>query len=150
MTQSNESKSQFNQIVVKKNLEERYSKFYQQLKRLEELKSKWDGYSAEKPNNLAISKARNILNTLRELDISPRAILPSAEGGVAICFTEGNRYADIECFNDGDILIGLSDPQSSPKVYETSMDNINKEILNIHGYLEARNPRTNVDGRKIA
>jgi hypothetical protein len=56
------------------------------------------------PNERAIANASRVLE-LSDVQALMRArILPSAEGGIGIHFTNGDRYADLECLNDGDIL----------------------------------------------
>jgi hypothetical protein len=48
----------------------------------------------------------------------PENILPSAEGGVGICFRALHRYADIECFNCGEIWTARSEGGGDPRVEE--------------------------------
>jgi hypothetical protein len=68
------------------------------------LKEGWDSYEAPPPNRAAIRKALHILNLLDGPDLLNVRILPSAEGGVGICFVRGDRYADLECSNDGEVF----------------------------------------------
>ena len=68
------------------------------------LKDGWDSYAAPPPNRTAIQKALHILDLLDMPDLLGVRILPSAEGGVGICFVRGDRYADLECSNDGEVF----------------------------------------------
>ncbi len=55
---------------------------------------------------------------LFRLKFLPDKITPSVENGVGISFIQGDKYADIECFNTGEILAVTSDRQSPPQVWE--------------------------------
>jgi hypothetical protein len=83
----------------------------------------WDSYEAEPPSDVALENARRILNVLWESDLGERIRLsPSVEGGVSIVFkTPDKRYADIECFNDGEILAITSKPASEPVVWPVNL-----------------------------
>ena len=76
----------------------------QKVLNLSALKEGWDSYEAPPPNRAAIRKALHILNLLDGPDLLNVRILPSAEGGVGICFVRGDRYADLECSNDGEVF----------------------------------------------
>lgn len=75
-----------------------------QLAALAELRSNWDTYGAPAPNQVALENGARVLECMTPIDLSIVKIVPSAEGGVGFCFAEGNRYADIESSNEGDIL----------------------------------------------
>lgn len=67
------------------------------------------GYSGPPPNDRALAVAREILDTqCAPLGMVPTRVVASAEGGVGLVFTSGDRYADIEVFNDGDIAVLVS------------------------------------------
>lgn len=74
------------------------------IQRLSALQPDWDGYGAPAPNRTAIQTTRRILSLLEPYDLNHASIVPSVEGGVAICFVRGDRYADIESLNDGRML----------------------------------------------
>jgi len=93
-----------------------------QLARLDafrELAPGWDSYDAPPPSETALGSARSILQFLREQeDVPPVHASPSAEGGVLLVFSAaGAKYADIECYNDGEILAILSEPASEPTIW---------------------------------
>jgi hypothetical protein len=80
----------------------------------------WDSYNAEPPSDTAIANARHILHVLWSSETAPpvRQVSPSVEGGVAIVFTgQQKKYADIECFNSGNILAITSDGTTEPSVW---------------------------------
>jgi len=71
---------------------------------LARLPQNWDSYGAPAPNGTSVANAILVLNLLESLNFDPTRILPSAEGGIGICFVQGDRYADIECSNEGEVL----------------------------------------------
>jgi len=79
-----------------------------ELDHLRTLPDDWDGYGAETPSEEAISLARMVLDAIHETEsaIEPTRVVASAEGGVVVCFARGDRYADIECFNSGEMAFG--------------------------------------------
>ena len=93
-----------------------------QMARLEsfrELAPGWDSYDAPPPNETALRNARRVLRLVDEqVDISPVDVAPSAEEGVLLVFPgDGSKYADIECYNDGEILAILSEPPGEPTIW---------------------------------
>ena len=72
--------------------------------RFTELKDNWDSYGAPAPDDTALKSALRISELMRSSDLESANIIPSAEGGIGFCFSEGDRYADIECSNDGEFL----------------------------------------------
>lgn len=95
-----------------------FLEYTEKLTELSHLPIDWDSYGAEPPNNLALDWASQILEILSEIGFSPARITPSVENGVGISFISDNKYADIECFNEGDILAVTSDGQGNPEVWE--------------------------------
>ena len=99
-----------------------------QLERLNSFRSLqrgWDSYNAEPPGETAITNARQVLGVLWSAGLasSIRAVSPSAEGGVGIVFAgSGRKYADIECFNDGEILAVTSEGTTEPSVWPLSLE----------------------------
>jgi hypothetical protein len=71
---------------------------------LTKLRPNWDSYGAPAPNGTSTENAIRVLNLLESLNLDPTRILPSAEGGVGICFVREDRYADIECSNEGEVI----------------------------------------------
>lgn len=80
----------------------------------------WDSYDAEPPSELATTNATRVLHVIWSIGLaSPiKAIVPSVEGGISIVFSaSGQKYADIECFNDGEILALTSEGVDEPSVW---------------------------------
>jgi hypothetical protein len=68
------------------------------------LRSNWDSYGAPAPNKTALENAVRILEHMKPFDLALANIVPSAEGGVGFCFISGDRYADIESSNEGEMI----------------------------------------------
>jgi hypothetical protein len=92
------------------------------LGRLGKLANNWDSYGAEAPSRLAIETGKYIISVLSGLDLTPTSIDPSAEGGICISFRKGQRYSDIECFNDGTVLAVTAESDSKPNVWRLAGD----------------------------
>ena len=97
---------------------------YRKLRELSSLSRNWDSYGAEAPNDIALNWTKEILNILSKMEFAPTRITPSVENGVGISFICDNKYADIECFNEGDILAITSDGKGDPEVWEVEANSL--------------------------
>lgn len=94
------------------------------LLKLSRLHSNWDTYGSEAPSPVAVSAALEVGSELIKLGLTPDAIVPSSEGGVAIVFLRANKkYADIEFFNSGNIIAVRHSPQDDPQTWCITRDN---------------------------
>lgn len=73
---------------------------------------------ADGPGTAAIQTAKGVLIQISEATASPARVVASAEGGVAICFVCGDKYADIECLNSGEILGVTTNRRDLPTAWE--------------------------------
>jgi hypothetical protein len=93
----------------------------------------------EKPNRIAFGQARRVLELAELFEVEPTGVTASAEGGVVLCYKIDGMYADIECFNSGEIWAITSDrinPASTWAV-ENSMAGIGEALLRIRSELNA-------------
>jgi hypothetical protein len=69
----------------------------------------------------------------------PSKVAASAEGGVGICFVEGEKYADIEIFNDGEMLATTYRGDSDARIWDLESDDasITEAINQIRAHLSA-------------
>ena len=86
------------------------------------LEDDWNGYGAEAPNERARSAAGEVLDLLDDLECSPSRIIASADGGISLVFLIPGGYVDIECCNEGDILVGFQRSGQAPEVEEVVLD----------------------------
>ncbi len=103
------------------------------------LGTNWDTYGAEPPGRNALSRADEILLMLRRSSLLPTKVVASSEGGVAICFIEGDRYADIECLNTNETLAVTYKGTDEPVVWEirNNQDGLRDAIERIHAHFTA-------------
>jgi hypothetical protein len=89
-----------------------------------ELAPGWDSYGAPPPNETALRSARSLLQFLQgREEIPPVHAAPSSEGGVLLVFSAPrSKYADIECYNDGEILAILSEPAGDPAIWPLTVE----------------------------
>jgi hypothetical protein len=101
------------------------------------LPNDWNSFGAESPARNAIAVAGRVIDSLIRTNLVPDAVLPSAEGGVAICFVRDNRYADIECLNSGEILAVKSTRNEQPHAWAIDESSIDSDMAarNISAYL---------------
>lgn len=89
------------------------------LQEMNNLKKGWDGYDADPPNEVAERRGMEVLDALLELEkFQPARLSPSVEGGVVFSFFSRDLYADIECFNSGEVVAVTSKPHEEPTVWE--------------------------------
>lgn len=120
--------------VVLKKKKDVFSPFFKKLTSLEDYEDGWDSYSAPQPSVQAIENAKSILTSLENIDFSPMKIIPSCEGGVAIVFKNRHKYADFECFNDGEILMAMASTDGEPFVREISLEDLDEGISETHAF----------------
>lgn len=109
----------------------------QVLSKLAALPQNWNSYGAAPPNATAISLARKVLNTISDLKLKPSHLDASAENGVCVSFVQDRRYADIECFNSGEVLAVTSAGDGHPTVWEVpaTTPGITSALAAIQNYL---------------
>jgi len=94
---------------------------YSKLRSLATQQSLWPKGSAG-PSAWAIKEAREILEQLQTENLLPARVVASAEGGVALCFVRGDKYADIETLNSGEILGVVANRRDRPSVWEVQQN----------------------------
>lgn len=72
----------------------------------------------EKASTIALHLANIVIEQLEQVEFAPSKIVESVEGGIAFCFVAGDKYADIECLNTGEILGVTTNRRDRPSVWE--------------------------------
>jgi hypothetical protein len=116
MILSRQSSEYINQTMARVELERK-------LQKLGRLSKNWDSYGSDSPSAVAISSALEIGATFIKLGLTPDVIVPSSEGGVALCFMRNKKYADVEFFNSGSIIAVRHSSQDDPKAWSIGRDN---------------------------
>lgn len=106
-----------------------------QLQSLRSIPRQWESSGAEPPNSTAIGIASEVLVRLSQIDFRPDHIDPSTDEGVCISVRQGNRYADIECFNDGGIFAVASKDNGDSQVWEVEPDEIKNAVRKIQRFI---------------
>jgi hypothetical protein len=96
---------------------------------LDEMRSRLrqDRAEDEVPSEIAIQQSILALSIFKRHAALPSRITASLDGGVAICFVAGDRYADIECLNDGQILAVTTSRRERPVVWDVGGDQLSIE-----------------------
>lgn len=104
---------------------------------MQSLSTSWHSYCQNPPNYLAIQRARAVLDAAAALDIEPSNIDPSVDEGICISFRRGGRYADIECFNSGEVLAAESTDDTPTEIWDVdaSTDAIEGAIARISEFI---------------
>lgn len=97
-----------------------FAKLRERLERTANLSDGWDTYDAERPSDLARSLAGRVLDALESARLIPSHLMPSAEGGIAFSFVDGENRAEIEVYNSGEIAAATYTNRSEPIVWELS------------------------------
>jgi hypothetical protein len=97
---------------------EQRARLKQQLDRLRQLGFGWDSYEAEPPNDTAYKLAEALFDRIQEYRLDVTKLVPAAEGGIGICFVEGQRYAHIEASNDGDLTLLMMEGRGHSEIRE--------------------------------
>jgi hypothetical protein len=89
------------------------------IKELTELKDGWNSYNAPAPNQISIDNAKKVARILKLADF-PAEVLPSGEGGIGFVFKNGDKKADIECLNNGNIIAVCYSNTLAPHSWEVA------------------------------
>lgn len=85
---------------------------------IKNLPSDWGAQDIERPNETAVANAKWVLGELLSQGLPPRHVEPSTGEGICISFLRGIEYADIECFNSGDIISSISPSNTSSEFWD--------------------------------
>jgi hypothetical protein len=102
------------------------------------LKEGWDTYGGAVPTPASIEAARRIAEVALSIGLEPSKICPSAEGGTAVAFVRGDKYAhlyaDVECLNTGEITAVTSD-RKNVEAWEVTEGEIRAACEKIRSFL---------------
>jgi len=88
--------------------------------RLRNLELGWDGYAAAPPTSRSLIRALSTLQRLLSLRFLPSRIIPSAEGGVALCYSYLDSFAQLELLNSGETVVVSYRGAAVPEAWEIS------------------------------
>ena len=97
------------------------NRIFEQIEDFRSLPLDWNGQGSEPPNEVAATLARNALTASDTVGLIPHRVVPSPDGGVALCFRRGDgRFASLECLNAGDVIALQSDRTGNPRAWEVA------------------------------
>jgi|HubBroStandDraft_6_1064221.scaffolds.fasta_scaffold174510_2 hypothetical protein len=99
-------------------LQDTYQELRSSLDACAALADNWDSYDAAKPTRHSIEAADKFLTSLFAELFMPSRVIPSAEGGVAVYFSSGNRTAYVEYRNSREVILAMFDDHSDPIIIE--------------------------------
>jgi hypothetical protein len=111
-----------------------FEAFESQLQSFAKLPRDWDGHDSVAPNGVAVASCRSVLKLAQNLQFPPNRLLVASESVFAY-FANGDKYADVECENDGSIMIVLSDRIAGPKAWATSSEGLAEDLPRIRAFL---------------
>jgi hypothetical protein len=84
-----------------------------------------------------------ILGLMSPSDLAAVNIVSSAEGGIGFCFASGDRYADIESSNEGEIIGVRYVGMETPVLIQTdgTDGSIQAALQEIRVHMAAQTPR---------
>lgn len=81
--------------------------------------------SEAQPSSKCYLVANRILTALVDASLKPDSIDVSTDGGVCFSFRNGLRYADIECFDESEVLAVTSEGGDNTKVWDVGSSDFN-------------------------
>jgi hypothetical protein len=105
------------------------------LLRLQSMTDDWHSSDVSPPNQIAIEASICALHRLSDVDLCPSFIAPSSDEGVCLAFESGERYADIECFNTGEVFAMTSTPNGRPTIWEVQDGDLRASIARISSFI---------------
>jgi hypothetical protein len=92
------------------------------LTKIAALGENWDSYGAVPPDAQSVISARLALRLANSDRTLPQAVVPSAEGGVSLCWDMGAKHAYIEFGNDGTAVVATYEGDGEPYIREFHPD----------------------------
>jgi hypothetical protein len=128
-----QSTSQFLQV------EKCYQDLCESLDSCSNLAANWNSYDAERPSPTTIKAVARFLRKLRTELFMPNRVIPSAEGGIAVYFTRGDKTAYLEYRNSGESILAMYDNLGDPLVVELTESDADESraITEIREYVTA-------------
>lgn len=116
-----------------------FSDLIKRLNEIHTLNDNWDGQGTAAPNRIACFHTRTVIEILSEMDFVPAKLVPSAEEGIGIFFDKENKYGFVECSNEGEIVVAMSDRQGNRRVWQIrdTEDEIQEALETLKDFFDA-------------
>jgi hypothetical protein len=101
-----------------------------ELRRLSALGANWDSYGSEPPNRSSVALAQRLLQLAETADLPATRLMPSADGGITILFSNADRLVVFECLNSGEIVMAHTSLNTETQARDVQDDDqVFKECL---------------------
>jgi len=109
----------------------------QQIDQLTLLQDGWNSYNAKKPSQSSARLARQALQIIRRDYFSYPHVLPSAEGGIVIAFSQNGKYAHVEALNSGNVLTVAFSREEAPivKSFGSTQEALSSAVETVRNFL---------------
>jgi hypothetical protein len=104
------------------------------------LETGWDSYQAPPPNAQARFNTSCALVDLALLDFPPHRVAPSVEGGIALAWRVGDKDANIEFFNTGEVLTEIPDADGMPMIEDVGSEDLRAALGRIRDWYLLNSP----------
>jgi hypothetical protein len=115
-----------------------FDPLFLQLEKIEMERRHWVR-EGDPPSEQSLDDARALLARLQAVGFAPERVIPSAEGGIGMFFRSGQKYADFECSNQGQITAIVSDGHGDVRAFpvDATFEGENRAIAEIRAFLES-------------
>jgi hypothetical protein len=104
--------------ALKKQTPNQFDLLIEKIQSFQTLKTNWNGFGSECPNESSISSAISSIRILEHMAVVPIEVGPSAENGIGLAFSSGSKYGHIEFFNDGTACALVDNDGEDREVWE--------------------------------
>lgn len=116
-----------------------FASHFESLKSMKSLRDDWNGMGSAAPSTFARLQAMEALEILLDKTFCPDKVVPSAEDGVAISFRKGDRYALVECYNNGEVAAATSVDGGRIDSWDVEPTELGDTLERIYDFIESRN-----------
>lgn len=114
-----------------------FGEWFRKLEAMKGLKSGWNGYDAEPPDERALANSRAFLQSLLFEQFPPTRVAPSVVGGVGITRKVGERRVYVEFYNSGIVHALLAEGEKAETMpVEASPEGFRAFVARAREYLD--------------
>lgn len=103
-----------------------------------DLPDNWNSYGAAKPNEVAIVNAMSVAEEANRVGLDFENVVASSQDCIDFYVYQGDRYASIECYNDGWILASIrrGEDNHDMRFMDLFSDSLSEPLMRIKRFLE--------------
>ncbi|MBX3143903.1 MAG: hypothetical protein KF813_09125 [Trueperaceae bacterium] len=123
-------------VLTVREVSDKYRTMLDEIRAMQNLQHGWNTYDAEAPNQTAVELASKMLVKIWSFSSYLDRVLPTASGGIALIFVKTSGYADIEAFNDGEVLVGAYPDDGDTEVWPVDPERPDAGLRRLRVWLE--------------